>query len=775
MTRKYALITILFLLCTTLTTSWALTAPVGKTNGKRRAPSNERVKLLHADTLYYNQMVNPSAKILVGKVDIEHAGTKLTCDSALYYEVSNSFDAFGHVKMRQGDTLKLDCDILKYNGTLEQAQARNNVILIHTDKKKGNTSTLYTDTLDYDKLNDVGYFQEGGRLNDGKNELVSDWGMYDLLTHDATFYYNVTLKSPANNPKTILKTDTLYYNTTTGQAKLVSLSNIFHGKDSIFTRRGFYDSKTEKAYLLGRSVVVSGNRRIVGDSIDYNGATRLAKAYGNVRSSDNGGKSYMDCDSVEYNDNTKITKGYGGVTYRDKIQQRTITCDYSTNNDATKITEGFGNVIVVDEKNNRRMLCDHSTNNDKTKITIGEGNVVFYDDRNNREMTCDRVEQNDNTKLTDCIGNVVYDDHKNQRHLTCDRIRQNDATKLMECIGNVDFTDKLKQQAIVCEKFTSNDKTLERHAYTNVYMRDFKEHRSLICDSVYNNDDLKITRAESNIIYTDSLNKNKYTGDYAFYNDSIGHGIAKGRALIMDFSQKDTLYAHADSFLIYTHNIRTDSVSRDLHAYHHVRAYRRDMQVQCDSMVYIGRDSCATLYKDPIIWQQEQHEQQLLGEMIHIWVNDSTIDSVYVVEQALWIEKIDTAHYNQLTSKEIHAYFQGKNLEHMTAVQNVLLKYYPFDDDSLMIGQNHLETTELRMFMDKNKKLDHLWAAASTGTLYPLILIPPAEMKLKNFEWFDELRPTYPEDVFNWREKGEEKKLHDKPKREPPKMELPDD
>ena len=53
------------------------------------------------------------------------------CDSALFYEASNSFDAYGHVRMLQGDTLTLTSDVLFYNGIDRLARARYNVVLKH--------------------------------------------------------------------------------------------------------------------------------------------------------------------------------------------------------------------------------------------------------------------------------------------------------------------------------------------------------------------------------------------------------------------------------------------------------------------------------------------------------------------------------------------------------------------------------------------------------------------------------------------------------------------
>ena len=75
-----------------------------------RKPVDKRVYLVHADVLHYDQFRNPDAQILNGHVKFIHQGARLTCDSAYFYEASNSFEAFGHVKMFEGDTLSLFSD-----------------------------------------------------------------------------------------------------------------------------------------------------------------------------------------------------------------------------------------------------------------------------------------------------------------------------------------------------------------------------------------------------------------------------------------------------------------------------------------------------------------------------------------------------------------------------------------------------------------------------------------------------------------------------------------
>ena len=88
----------------------------------KQSQDDGRVHLVHADRLYYNERENRDAQYLVGNVEFEHQGVLMYCDSALYYEATNSFDAFGNVKMNQGDTLTLTGDELYYKGIDQLAQ-----------------------------------------------------------------------------------------------------------------------------------------------------------------------------------------------------------------------------------------------------------------------------------------------------------------------------------------------------------------------------------------------------------------------------------------------------------------------------------------------------------------------------------------------------------------------------------------------------------------------------------------------------------------------------
>jgi hypothetical protein len=60
----------------------------------------------------------------------------------------------------------------------------------------------------------------------------------------------------------------------------------------------------------------------------------------------------------------------------------------------------------------------------------------------------------------------------------------------------------------------------------------------------------------------------------------------------------------------------------------------------------------------------------------------------------------------------------------------------------------------------------------ATGTIYPIPLIPPEQLYLENFAWFDYIRPSDKDDIFNWRTKRAGSELKESVRREAPKQRL---
>lgn len=263
--------------------------------------SDKRVELLYADNLYHDEYEIPDAQRLSGNVAFRHGGMILKCDSAVYYQMGNSFEAFGHVRVTQGDTLSLTGQRMFYNGNESLCEVRENVVLKHRSQ------VLTTDSLNYDRLYGKAYFFDGGKLVDGNNTLTSDWGEYYVATRQSTFNYNVELL----NPKFRLVSDTLHYNTLTKVAEVVGVSNIYSGRQRVATTHGFYNTQTGQVELFDRSTVFNGGSTLVGDSIYYNEQTGVMEGMRNVIYEDKTNKNILSGDYCKYNEKTGEAVAYG--------------------------------------------------------------------------------------------------------------------------------------------------------------------------------------------------------------------------------------------------------------------------------------------------------------------------------------------------------------------------------------------------------------------------------------------------------------------------------
>lgn len=493
---------------------------------KQKQPEKKktRVDLLHAEEAQADKILLPDVQILIRSVKLRHDSMYMYCDSALIYEKTNSVEAFGNVRMEQGDTLFIYGDYLYYDGMSQLAMLRENVRMINRN------TVLTTDSLNYDRLYNLGYYFDGGTLTDEENVLTSEWGEYSPATKISVFNHDVKLV----NPKFVLTSDTLKYSTDTKIATILGPSDIVSDKNHIYSERGIYNTTTEQAELLDRSVLTNEGKKLTGDSIFYDRVL-----------------------------------GYG-------------------------------------------------------------------------------------------------------------------------------------------------------EAFDNVQMND-------------------------------TINRNMLTGNYCFYNEITGSALATQRAVAIDYSQGDSLFMHGDTLRLITYHINTDSMFREMRVYHKVRAYRTDVQAVCDSLVYNSKDSCMTMYTDPILWHGSQ---QLLGEEIKVYMNDSTIDWAHIINQALAVEQKDSVHYNQVTGKEMKGFFVGGDMRQVDVNGNVLVVFYPIDNkDSTMIGLNYSEGSFLRMLLKERRMEQGAFIGKANGTLYPMDQIPADKYKLPSFVWFDYIRPRNKEDIFEWRGK----------------------
>ncbi len=242
----------------------------------------DKVFLEQADSLIRRGNDTVERQMVKGDVRFRQGGMWMFCDSAYYYPEGNSLDAFGHVRMEQGDTLFVFADKLYYDGSQRLARlfrgpSQQKVILRDT------RGELETDTLWYDVAQEVGNYSSGGRLKDDVNTLVSVYGEYSPRTHDAFFEYDVELVNRRDDYR--LLSERLRYNTETHIARIETPTRIFGRTDSIVTSSGDYNTMTDHVNLTSRSTVFHRDSlgrvtTLTGDSIVYDKRLRVSRVFG---------------------------------------------------------------------------------------------------------------------------------------------------------------------------------------------------------------------------------------------------------------------------------------------------------------------------------------------------------------------------------------------------------------------------------------------------------------------------------------------------------------
>lgn len=264
-----------------------------------------KVFLEYADVLSFakapQELHEDQYQVLSGNVRLRKGGMFMYCDSAYLYEAINSVEAFGNVRMEQGDTLFVYADYLDYDGISQEA-----VLYADFGKKvrlRNRDVTLLTDVFHYDMVSEVGFYDVGGELIDNQNRLTSLEGEYYTRSKQSYFTGDVRLVSRRQNDELKINTQALEYNTATHIAELMSPSEIINRDGIIYTSSGKYNTNSGVADLYQRSTVHThrGNT-LTGDTLVYDRAKQKGWAYGNMILTDSARQSSLAGDYGYYDE-----------------------------------------------------------------------------------------------------------------------------------------------------------------------------------------------------------------------------------------------------------------------------------------------------------------------------------------------------------------------------------------------------------------------------------------------------------------------------------------
>lgn len=267
--------------------------------GITQTQAQKKIEIKYSGFLNRDEIAYPGAKILTRddaeQVHIVHEGGYLWCDKAFYYGKENYLEAYGNVRLVQGDTINMTSKYVEYSGDTQLAFASGDVVLESPD------STISSDTLYFDRVKQQSFYRNNGTVvKDTTLTITSKIGRYYMETKMLKFVDNVVLKSDS----TTVESNYFDYYENIGHAYLFGPSTITTEESVTYCEKGFYDTENKVGYALKNAKIDYDNREITGDSLYFDNNRSFASATNNI--------------TVTDTLNNSVIKGHYAEVYKEK-------------------------------------------------------------------------------------------------------------------------------------------------------------------------------------------------------------------------------------------------------------------------------------------------------------------------------------------------------------------------------------------------------------------------------------------------------------------------
>jgi lipopolysaccharide export system protein LptA len=348
----------------------------------------EKIELVRANELTNGRLEGDF--LFIGNVIFKQKGTFLYCDSAYFYnskkapEKQNSIDAFGHIKIQQGDSITLTGNTLHYEGNSKMAIVKGNVVL------KDRKMTLTTDVLNYDMNAGLASYNTGGKIRDENNTVTSQIGVYN--TSNKTLYFKKDVRVVNIKEGFNLSGDTLEYNTDNKIVTFRGPTKIVRQESVLYADHGEYNTINKITRVPGKPKVESGDYTLTGDHISYDEVKNVGVVTGNVVMVSSKNKVIIEGDIAHYT--PKVSKVFGNTLMKHASGKDTLFMTADTlisidnENKAQKRILAFNNTKIF--RTDLQGKCDSLVYNfsDSTiyfftdPVLWNEGNQIIADSIN---------------------------------------------------------------------------------------------------------------------------------------------------------------------------------------------------------------------------------------------------------------------------------------------------------------------------------------------------------------------------------------------------------
>ncbi len=471
------------------------------------------------------------------------------------------------------------------------------------------------------------------------------------------------------------------------------------------------------------------------DLIEYDdklgsGAQRLL---GNVKLRHEDG--LMTCDSAYFYSETHSLDAFSNV----KMEQGDTLFLYGDNlhyEGETRIAKVRRNVKLID--NETVLLTEYLDYNRETDIAYYLNGGIITQDENT--LTSQQGHYHTQTEVFYFKDSVVID---NPDYLIySDTLKYNTQTEVSYFFGPTEIIGE--DNYIYCEGGWYDTRQDISLVSKNALLE--SDGRILKGDTLYYERNNGFGRARHNVEMIDTTQNIILKGNWGIYYEDLGLATLTDSAMMVQIDGLDSLFIHADT-LQSLRDTASETDTKVLLAYKHVKIFRHDLQGMCDSLVYSEADSIFHLFGEPVLWAEEN---QLTASKIELQTKNNQMHRLYMKNTALLVSQEDTAKYNQIRGKSMTGYFKDNDLVRLDVTGNGQTLYYAEDND-IIIGVNKAECTDLIIYLVDNHVHKVNYLVQPSGIYYPLSLLPSGQAFLDGFAWHDDWRPKMFSDIFIWK------------------------
>ncbi len=559
---------------------------------------------------------------------------------------------------------------------------------------KEGVTLFYCDSATINKETNI--LEAFGNIHINQNNSINTYSQYlKYIGKDRIAFLKKDVR--LTDKKGTLYTQELEYNLATSIGKYKNGGKVVNGKTILTSTEGIYYADTKDIFFKKKVHLIDPKYDIINDTLLYNTQTQISSwNTPTFIKSKNGGDIYSSNGSYDL----KNGKAFFGNRTIIKDSTRTYVADKSAYDELTGIAQLEGNAIIKDSVNGYSIL----------------GNQIYLDKNNNSFLAT--------RKPVLIFKGEGYD----STYIAADTL-----------FSGVEKRDSLGRKIEISKDTLKADSVIDHSKKINKTNKLNKAVNKNLPDSLNGKKDKKVVE---DLI----LVKNNYSKDTV--------GIKNLDTLITQKRQIDTNKIFSDqsdttlkqSDLTKNEVSKKDTIIRFFIAFHNVKIFNDSLQSVADSLYYSTEDSIFRLFKNPLVFS---NNSQIAGDTIYIYTKNQKADRLFVFDNGIIINKLNSRMYNQIAGRTLNGYFKNGELDYMRAkgfpAESI---FYPQDDDSAFVGMNRSKGDIIDLYFKKKEINKVKFVNNVEGTLYPIRQIPEKQRLLKNFLWQDKRRPKNKLELF---------------------------